>query len=231
VIACGFALTLALSVAVGAGAQAAPQAPELSASVLPGELTYGGALTVTGRLLAGGQPVAGATLDLQADAFPFGRFATVARLTTMLDGGFAFSGVKPDRDTRLRVVEERPAGARSPVLPVIVDPSAAIDAVSLGRGRTRLSLRVGHTSEGGSASVTAWWFAAAHGSRVFRLVAVTPTRELSTGITYASATIDPPARRFSYRVCFNPTWERAMGAPASHRRCPERDYVVAKSVG
>ncbi len=216
---------------MGARAQSAPQAPELSASVLPAELTYGAALTVTGHLLENGQAVAGAPVELQADAFPFGRFVTVARLTTMLDGGFAFSGVKPDRNTRLRVVEQRSPGARSPVLPVIVDPSAAVDAVSLGRGRARLSLRVGHTSQGGSASVTAWWFAAARGDRVFRLVAVTRTRELSAGITYASATIDPPAKRFAYRVCFNPTWERAMGAPASHRPCPEHDYVVAKSVG
>jgi hypothetical protein len=230
-IAFGSVLALALTAIVVTGAQAAPEGSELSASVTPGELRYGTALAVTGRVLEAGQGVQDARLALQADAYPFAGFVTVGRLTTMADGSFAFSGVKPNRNTRLRVVEEGSPGARSPVLRVIVDPDAALNAVSLGRGRTRLSLRVGHTPQGRSASVSAWWFVAARGTRVFRLAAVTPTRELSRGLTYASATIDPPARRFSYRVCFNPTWEHAMGAPASHGPCPEHDYVAPDNVG
>jgi hypothetical protein len=222
---------LALSVPFLSAAPAAPAAPEVSASVLPGELTYGAALTLSGRLLDAGQGVGDARLALQADPYPFRGFITVAHLTTAADGSFALAGVKPNRNTRVRVVTEGSHGARSPVLAVIVDPKTATNAVGLGRGRTRLSVHVRHTVEGGSASVSAWWFVAARGSRVFRLIDVTPTRELSAGVTYASATIDPPSDRFSYRVCFNPTWEDAMGTPASHRPCPERDYAVRRNVG
>ena len=225
------ALGLALSVVLVARAQAVPGVPELSVSVVPAEVTYGRALTVTGRVLDAGQGVSEAPLTLQANSYPFGGFVTVARLRSAADGSFAFSGVKPNRNTRLRVVEEGLPGATSAVLPVIVDPNAAINAVSLGRGLTRLSLRVGHTPQGESASVRAWWFVAARGTRVFHLAAVTPTRELSPGVTYASATVDPPSKRFTYRVCVNPTWEHAMGAPASHGRCPEHDYTASNGVG
>ena len=72
---------------------------------------------------------------------------------------------------------------------------------------------------------------AAPGTRVFRLLATTPTRELAPGLTYASAIVDPPAKRFVYRVCLNPVWERAMGRVDGHGRCPRGDYAVGHSVG
>jgi Beta-lactamase enzyme family len=218
-IAIGLSLALALSATVLARAPAASTGPELSAAVSPGELTYGNSLTVTGRVLAAGVGAQDAPLALQAEPYPYRGFVAIAHASSAADGSFAFSGVKPDRNTRLRVIDEASPGAISPVLGVLVDPRAAINAVSLGRGRTRLSLRVEHTREGESASVSASWFVAAAGTRTFHLAAVTPTREISAGVTYASATVDPPSRRFSYRVCFNPTWEPAMGAPPSHGRC------------
>jgi hypothetical protein len=210
---------------------APPVVRVLGASVTPGEVTYGAGVAVTGHLTDGGQGVGAAPLALQADSYPFRGFATVARLTTGTDGSFSFVGVRPNRDSRLRVVLEGSPATRSPVLAVIVDPSAASKARNLGPGRTRLSLRVRHTRAVGSASVRAWWFVAARGTRVFRLAAVTATSELSPGVTYATVTVDPPSKRFVYRVCLNPTWEYAMGAPATHRPCPQHDFAVRHSVG
>jgi hypothetical protein len=206
-------------------------APELSASLSSGELRFGAPLSVSGRVGEAGAGLGGVTLALQADAYPFHGFRTVARLASGADGAYAFVGVKLDRNTRLRVVAEGAPAVSSAPLAVTVDPDAAINAASLGAGRTRLSIRIAHTAQGGSRSVSARWFVAARGTRVFRLAAVTPTRELSSGLTYASATIDPPARRFVYRVCLTPTWEPAMGAPSSRGRCPEHDYTVARDVG
>ena len=55
-----------------------------------------------------------------------------------------------------------------------------------------LTLRLRHTTQGpGTGSSPAAWFVAAPGTRVFRLLATTPTRELAPGLTYASAIIDP----------------------------------------
>jgi hypothetical protein len=58
---------------------------------------------------------------------------------------------------------------------------------------------------------------------------VTATSELAGGVTYASVTIDPPAKRFSYRVCLNPSWERAMGTPSTHHPCPKHDFVLSRA--
>jgi hypothetical protein len=224
----------AIAVASSSASPSPPQSPVafvLSASVTADELSYGAELTVTGRLTQVGQGVGAAPLTLQADPYPFHGFATVAHTVSGPDGTFTFVRVRPDRNTRLRVVLEDSPGLASPVLAVTVDPTAAINARTLGPGITRLSLRVHHTPYRRSASVSAWWFMAARGTHVFRLVAVTATRELSPELTYASATVDPPSKRFVYRVCLNPIWEHAMGPLTTHRSCPRNDFAVAHDVG
>jgi hypothetical protein len=225
------ALSLAIAGATSAASLGSPSGYVLSAAVTPGELSYGAALTVSGHLMDAGQGAGAAPLALQADSYPFRGFATVARLSTAPDGSFAFAGVRPDRNTRLRVVVEGAPSATSPVLGVIVDPNAATNARSLGPGRTRLSLLLRHTPAAVSASPRARWFLAARGTHLFRLAALTPTHELSPSATYASATVDPPSKQFVYRVCLNPTWEYAMGAPATHGPCPQHDFSLPRDVG
>jgi hypothetical protein len=224
-------LALALSGLAAARAPASPVISTLSASVSAHELTYGTALTVSGSLTGGGVGIGAYPLALQADAYPFRGFLTVARGVSAADGSFAFQGVRLSRNTRLRVVAEGAQDTASSPLGVIVDPSAESHARSLGPGRTRLSVRLRHATVGGSASVEVWWYVASTGGRSFRLSAVTQTRELSPGLTYASAIVDPPSRRFIYRVCLNPAWEPAMGPPASHRPCPVQDFKVGHDVG
>jgi hypothetical protein len=127
---------------------------------------------------------------------------------------------------RLRVVSEGSTAVSGPVLAATVDPKVSSSARSLGPGRVRLTVRVRHAITGKARSVSAFWFLAARASRVFRLAAVTPTREPSPGVTYASVIVDPPVRRFVYRICMNPPWEKAMGLAATHHRCPEATFVV-----
>jgi hypothetical protein len=214
-------------------AAAAPVAPALSAAASPGEVIYGAALTVMGTLEQDGAAAPAAPVALQADPYPFRGYATIARQTTGADGSFSFAGVRPDRNTRLRVVLEGSSTTAHPQTPqvssrqllVIVDPGVAIDARRLGAGATRLSMRVRHAPVGGSAPVSVRWYVAAKGTRDFRLAAVTPSRELRRGLTYASATVDPPSKRFLYRFCLNPRWERAMGPPDSHLPCPDNDFT------
>jgi hypothetical protein len=224
------ALVLASSAIPVASSPAPPAARVLSAAVAPAEIKYGADLTVAGRLTDAGLGVGAASLALQSEPYPSRRFVTLARSSTGADGSFSFAGVRPDRNTRLRVTLEGSTATTSPVLAVIVDPDTTLKARSLGPGRTRLNLRMRHTPWGRSESVSARWFLAARGTRVFRLAAVTPTRALSRYVTYAGATINPPSKRFVYRVCLNPAWERAMGAPATHRSCPEHDFAVRRDV-
>jgi len=222
----GLTLTLAGGAAAAATAADGQTSPELTATVTPAELTIGAQATVAGHLANTGVGVGGAAVALQSEGYPFRGFVTLARAVTQPDGSFAFAALQPDRNTRLRVLLEGQPAATSAELAVTVDPAVALSARSLGRGQTRLSVRIRHARLGGTRSVSAAWFVQARGSRIFHLVAVTPTRELSPGRLYASATVDPPSRRFAYRVCLNPGWERAMGAPGAHGRCPRHDFVA-----
>ncbi len=216
--------TLATTPALGA------PAAEISAAAVPTELVYGASLSVTGRIVASGAGIARAPLALQAMPYPSRHIEIVARVTSAADGTFTFAGIRSDRDSRLRVVDESSPAAMSQQLGVIVDPRAAVRESSLGPGRARLSVRVVHTPQRRASSVSALWFVAARGTHTFHLAAVTPTRELAGGVTYASATIDPPSKLFSYRVCLNPSWEHAMGAPTAHHMCPRRDFTSTSKV-
>jgi hypothetical protein len=225
------ALALTLTAVAGASAPATPNGSVLSVSAAPAELNIGVALTVTGTLTTGGHGLPGATVALQSEAYPFHGFTTVARLTSGPDGSFSITALRPDRNTRLRVVAEGTPATTSPELPVFVDPAVAVSARRLGPGATRLSIRARHTLATGSPSVSAWWYTAPRGTSLFRLTAVTPTRELTGGVTYASAIVNPPAKRFVYRVCLNPTWEGAMGPPAGHGPCPQHAFKLRRNAG
>jgi hypothetical protein len=223
-------LALAATVLLAASAPAASLAPELSASLSPREVRLGDALSVSGHVLGAGQGLAGVPLTLQSNPYPFRGFVAVAHLMSSPDGSFTFAMV-PDRNTRLRVLSEGTPSAIGPVLAVTVDPKLTSSARSLGPGRVRLTLHVRHTLHGGSASASVWWFLATRNSRIFRLAAVTSTHELSPGVSYASATVDPPSKRFVYRVCLNPRWERAMGPALAHPVCPHGTFVLARNAG
>jgi len=117
-----------------------------------------------------------------------------------------------------------PAAGHALATGVTVDPTVATSYMRLGPGRTRLSLRLGHPPQLSSRPVRVWWFAAPRSSRRFHLVAVSSTRELSPGVTYASATIEPPSARFAYRVCVNPGWGAALRGSGAPQRCPHADF-------
>jgi hypothetical protein len=225
------ALALSILTTVTGAAHASPPAPELVASLSLPEITLGAALSVTGRLTSAGQGLSEVPLTLESDAYPFRGFAPLAHVTTAQDGSFSFLDIRPDRNTRLRVVSEGTPAVTGPVLEATVDPKVLASARSLGPGRVRLTLRVRHAITGDGRAVGVRWFLAARASPVFRLAATTATRELSPGVSYASAIVDPPYKRFVYRVCLNPPWEHAMGLRATHRRCPEASFVIRRDAG
>jgi len=217
---------LALAGAIAGVAHAAPGEPELQITVTPQELQIGASATVSGVLAGTPRPPSGAQLALQADPYPYGAFHTVARAATASDGSFSFAALRPERNTRLRVLLEGAAAVSSATLTVAVDPAVALASRSLGPGRTRLTVRIRHALLGGAQSVDAAWFLAPRGSHVYRLAALTPTRELAPGVLFARAVVDPPSARFSYRVCLNPPWEPAMGPAAAHGPCPRHDFAL-----
>jgi hypothetical protein len=210
------ALALACAAAVPPPAESAGDAIRLAAA--PPEIRSGGTIVLTGALLSpAGAPLGGAPVELQADPYPYRGFFDASHTTTAVDGSFAFPGLRPDRNTRYRV---RAATGLSRPVDVYVDAPAVLHSYDRGPGRAMLTMLSYHSAYFRRGGVKAYWYVARLGSRSFRLAAVTRTRELHPGVTYATATIDPPASRFTYRVCFDPPGQAGAGPPAAHARCP-----------
>jgi hypothetical protein len=224
----GRARLIALALACAAGAPAAAagdvgteKARAITATASTDELPLGGSLSVSGSAAPS------ATVLLQWSPYPYRSYRTISSATSGADGEFSFARVRPERNTRLRVVLSSSPPVASAAMSVVVDPVVALHSQSLGPGAIRLSMSVRHTRSGAGGSVTASWFLAVRGSRIFRLAAVTATREVAAGVTYASTIVNPPSRRFTFRVCLNPAWETAMGRPGAHGRCPAHDFLLA----
>ncbi len=216
---------LAATLVIGGG-EAAPAArgqAQLEALAAPSEMTIGEATTVRGHLLGAS---AGGEVVLEAAPYPYRRYGTVGHTTVEGDGSFVFAPLAAEGNTRLRVSVSGDSQTEPAQLSVTVDPRVKLSMRSLGRGRTSLSVRLRHTPGASLAPVQAWWFVQAHGSRVFALAAVSSSHELPGGVLFASAIVDPPSRSFAFRVCVNPSWEAAMGAPQTHGPCPRQNFVL-----
>ncbi len=172
----------------------------------------------------GGAPAAGMPVALEQSPYPYKAYSVLYRGTTAPDGTFAFPRFGPTQNTRLRVVGA--TGAASTTLQELVDPRVALAAKDLGPGRELLSLKAEHVPEAHPAPFTVRWYLAPRGSDVYRLAASVAAGAPSVESSYASVLVDPPARRFSYRVCLNPPWEAAMGPPAAHGPCPAHGFRI-----
>jgi hypothetical protein len=219
----GTALACALAAAVvvaalPAATAASPEGVTVIAQVGPAIVSLGSPAVVSGSVRDAGAAVPGAALVLERSPYPYRSESVAGRTRSGADGTFAFAPLVADRNTRLRVVLEGGA-ASSPALDLAVDPRVALAARSLGPGRERLTLRVRHVPWR-AAPTEVRWFLRAAGSSLYVLAAATGTSEPRAGLSAAEAVVDPPSRRFSYRVCLNPPWEAAMGPPADHGRCP-----------
>lgn len=210
------ALAVACLQAPAAAAAGGLTGPALSLTPSTRELQAGSSLSLTGSVAAQGAQ----RVLLQSSPYPYRGFRSIAATDSASDGSFAFTGVKLDRDTRLRVILESSPADASMAVSVIVDPVAVLRSQSLGPGRVRLSMRVVHAAGNWPGSVPVSWFLASSPSELFTLAAVSVSREVAPGVSEASAIVDPPSRRFAFRVCLNPPWEAAMGAPATHGSCP-----------
>jgi hypothetical protein len=215
------AAVLLASVLAPAAASALTEYVPINATAAPSELTLGAPATITGSVDSRRTPVETRKLVVEASYFPFTGFSPIGEAETAPDGGFTFLFL-PSANVRVRVGWPSPADY-SPTLSITVDPRVALASKSLGPGRVRLSARIAHGARP-SPPVRARWYLAPRGSDVYHLAATTTTKELPGSVTYASAIVDPPARRFLWRVCVNPAWEAAMGPAAAHGPCPPRGF-------
>jgi hypothetical protein len=213
----------------GAGSAAPP--PSLEASLSATELTIGTPLKVSGRVAEGSAGQTGVPLALEVAGYPYRTFRTVARATSTTDGRFAFSGVRLDRDSRLRVANRTAGGASGPTLSVIVDPRVELHARTLGPGETRLSVWISHAASVDKTPLAASWYLAPRGAHALAMTALTAARAPRPDLTYAEIVVEPPARHFVYRVCLNAPWEASMGPHKAHTPCPGRFQPATRASG
>jgi hypothetical protein len=207
---------------------AVAQAPTTTVAS-PSAIRFNQTTRITGTLTdAGGVPRVGAVAQLQQSPYPYKRFVDAAHVTTAADGSFAFENVKPDRNTRYRVVEPGGPLVTAPEVFVSVAPRGVMRSRKLGPGRVRLSLLIRHSGFFHWRGERVRWYVRRTGKRVFKLVVRTRAREPERGTTSASVTIAPPARRFAFRACLEPSDLPGAGAQPSSRRCPRHSFKPGK---
>ena len=197
----------------------------------PAAIRFGQATRITGTLTdASGMPHARALAQLQQNPYPYKGFVDAAHVITDANGTFAFE-VRPDRNTRFRVVEPGGPATAVPEVAVTVALRGVLRSRKLGPGRVRLSLLIRHSGHFGWRRERVYWYVRRTASRVFKLAARTRAGEPRRGTTVASATITPPARRFVFRACMQPTDLAGVGPHPSARRCPRHDFKPGKRPG
>jgi len=208
-------------------AAAVAQAPTTPVA-RPDAIRFGDTTTIAGALTdASGATHAGAVAQLQQSPYPYKGFVDAAHTLVGLDGSFAFAGVKPDRNTRYRVVSGPPAVATGEVL-VTVAPRGVASSRKLGPGRVRLSLKLRHSRHFRWRREPVRWYVRRRGGRKFKPVARTHAREPRRGMTTATVTIAPPSRRFAFRACLEPPDLVGSGPTPPALRCPRRSFVPGK---
>lgn len=213
-----------LALAVGPGAAAAAPSPAFTIAATPGEITFGHGAVISGALAGA---AAGDVVELQSSPFPFNRFADAAHALVGTDGSFSFQMIRPDRNTRFRVVDAATPSVASAPVTVFVDAPATRRVYRLRDGEAKVTVLSYHAHGLNWGRLPVYWFAAPQGTRSFALVAITHSRELHPGVTYLTASFYAPARNFAYRVCFDPPLEAAYGPPP-HRACPHSSFTLPK---
>jgi hypothetical protein len=222
------ALALGAVVLVYAAVPATAAAPAPFAAA-PTALEFGAETTITGTLIAaGGAPRANAVAQLQQNPYPYRGFVDAARVTSSGDGAFAFEHVRPDRNTRYRVVEAGDGAAgpeAAPEVTVVVAPRVKLRSRKLrGAGLVRLTLRLRGSRHFRWSGERVSWYVRPRGARTFARIARTRAGEPWRGLTVASATVAPPARRFEFRACLAPRDLAGAGAPPPSWRCPRAAF-------
>ena len=178
------------------GAEAAQaQGTTITAQASKTEIVYGKTITISGQ--AGpAEPV-----TLQKIPYPFDAdWQDVETQTTAVDGTYGFTDVKPDRNTRYRVI----AGASaSPILDITVDEKLTSEIAYQSLGRARIRIRSEHPPDLDWGDHKAYWYVAEGSSDTFRRVRRNRSKQGSAGVTKLSATFRVPAGKFRFFECFS----------------------------
>ena len=165
-------------------------------------------------------PRAGRGRATAAEPLPVQGFVDAAHVTTAGDGTFAF-----DRAAGSQHALSRRRGRAQPATAIAevavtgsVRPRRPAQPQASARAACGCCCAISHSRHFRWRGERVFWYVRRAARQVFTLVARTRAGEPWRGLTVASATIIPPARRFDFRACLGPRdlagIGRAAGRPA-----------------
>src|SRR3954452_6056072 len=148
---------------------AAATPTRVSAAAGRSEIPFTASTSISGDVTGRPGGNGGATVNLQADPYPYGSFVTQGSQTTAADGSYGF-GVAPSRNTRYRVVLQATPAVRSDTVGVTVDEKVTTNVQYETPGRARIVIRSRHPADlrwGGKR--VRWYLSAGARSRLHRV--------------------------------------------------------------
>jgi hypothetical protein len=137
------ALALCAVIPASASALAPPLTTTIVTGADPTVVPSGGTTAVSGVLSPAAGRYAGVLLELQADQGPGRSFVDIAHTITGAGGEYAFTGLRPFRDTRYRVLDREAPEQAGPVVEVAVERPAYPSSARLRAAGTYLARRAG----------------------------------------------------------------------------------------
>lgn len=191
------------------------------------DIVYGQATRLRGTVTRGRKRVRRAAVELQAAPFPYGAYTPVAHGKTGRRGRFAFR-VRPDRNTRYRVVSGAGASKRRTVF---VDVRAKFRRKAVGGRRFRETIVLTGPPDLPYAGRRIWFYRVTHHGKRARRAGHATLRALRPGRLTAGAVLRLRGRRQHTFVCLPEQTPDAWGrAYPVDRACGARVLVAARAV-
>jgi hypothetical protein len=189
-----------------------PPGPTTTVTMKPRftDIAFGRATRLGGSVSVDGKRVPGVTVRLEASAFPYTSFGQVAERKAGSKGGFSFK-VKPDRNTRYRVVTD---GGASSARTVFVYLAGKARRKALGQGRYRQTFDMLGPLDAPYAGRAVYFYKITDKGHRARRVARERLLGLGHGRFRVSAVLRLRSRRSPILACMHESKPDAWGRPA-----------------
>ena len=179
-------------------------------------LVWGESTTLTGRLTQSEDELAGETVVLESDSYPFGRdYAELESIQTDERGSFEFKPT-PDANTAYRVASGDLSETTSREVRVYVEPRTEVQTEPAGNG-TRFTTVFRHPDERSIQGSSIFSYAAtaadAEATGKLRFIQVDRVEQKRLGLSTAAITLPFAPDEVRYSACYSYTPGAGMGVP------------------
>lgn len=196
--------------------------PGLELKVADRVLTWGQSTQLSGILTQGEEDLAGETITLEADTYPFDdSFSALETAETDDDGEFVLE-VTPDANTAYRVTFGELSETQSAARRVYVEPRIELEAEAVGK-RTLFTTVFRHPEDRSIQGSNLFSYASpveeAEASGELRFIRVDSVEQVRLGMSEASIQLPGTEDQIRYSTCVGYTPSAGLGAP--NDRCTQ----------